>query len=298
MALRIIKSSEPITIDRINVCIYAPPGVGKTTLAQTAEEPLTIDFDKGIHRASNRKDHVPVTSWNEAACITAEDIAPYKTIVIDTAGRALDFLSAAIIKDNPKAGRGDGSLTLQGFGTLKARFGSWLKQLNLLGKDVVLIAHMDEQKNGDDTIERLDVQGGSKGEIYKSVDAMGRIFIKNNTRILDFSPRENAFGKNPANLEVLTIPHPTQNQQFLAEVITLIKTSMNTLSEEQKKAQETVDTWADAIKDFKSVDDFNSNIAQVKQAPKAAQALFNERAKKLGLTFNKESKAYQEAVSA
>jgi hypothetical protein len=206
MALRIVKSSDPIQIDRINLCIYAQPGVGKTTLLQTAEDVLTLDFDKGIHRASNRKDSVPITSWQDAAALTADDLAPYKTIGVDTAGRALDFLSADIIRENPKAGRSDGSLTLQGFGTLKARFGTWLKTLNMFGKDVVLIAHMDEQRSGDEVIERLDVQGGSKGEIYKSVDAMGRIFIRNKQRVIDFSPRENSFGKNPAGFEVLTVP--------------------------------------------------------------------------------------------
>jgi hypothetical protein len=50
--------------------------------------------------------------------------------------------------------------------------------LNSFGKDVVLIAHMDEQRNGDDIIERLDVQGGSKGEIYKAADAMGRVAVR------------------------------------------------------------------------------------------------------------------------
>lgn len=292
--LRIVKASEPVLVERLNLCIYAPPGVGKTTLAFTAEEPLLLDFDKGAHRAANRKDSVSIKAWDDAS-MTAEELEPYKTVVVDTAGRALDFLSADIIKANPKAGRGDGSLTLQGFGSLKSRFSQWLKTLNTFGKDVILIAHMDEQRSGDDIVERLDVQGGSKGEIYKSVDAMGRIFIRNKERVIDFSPRENSFGKNPAGLEVLSIPDIPKNGHFLAEVIAGMKAKMNELTAEQKAIQQSVEEWCSLVNDFTDVEDFNRNLVQISKAPHAAQLYFAQKAKGLGCTFNKQRRLYEEA---
>jgi hypothetical protein len=289
--LRIVKASEPIKIDRINLCIYAPPGVGKTTLAFTAGEPLLLDADRGSHRAANRKDTVPVSSWTDIAEITADDLAPYKTVILDTAGRALDFLSADIIKEDPKSGRG-GALTLQGYGKLKSRFSQWLKALNTLGKDVVLIAHMDEQRNGDDVIERLDVQGGSKGEIYKSVDAMGRIFIRNKQRVIDFSPRENSFGKNPAGFEVLTVPDITHDGHFLGTVIADIKAKINTMSEEQQVTQQAIEDWSEVISQFTDVEDFNRNMPGIKVAPKAVHILMAEKAKTLGFVADKKSGLY------
>jgi hypothetical protein len=303
MTLRIVKAEDPIKIDRINLCIYAQPGVGKTTLAFSAAAPLLLDFDKGAYRAANRRDSVPVSSWNDVAGLTAEDLEPYRTVVVDTAGRALDFLSADIIKQNPKAGRGDGSLTLQGFGTLKARFGSWLKMLNTFGKDVLLIAHMDEQRSGDDVIERLDVQGGSKGEIYKSVDAMGRIFVREVgnpaklERVIDFSPRANSFGKNPASLEVVTIPDPTTNTHFLADLIEKIKQQMNTLSEEQQATQRIIDEWTDAINGYKSEDEINKVLTEIKKAPRAAQLYLAEKAKAMGLEYDKKANLYVGAMA-
>uniref|UniRef100_UPI001589DC4D ATP-binding protein n=1 Tax=Brucella pseudintermedia TaxID=370111 RepID=UPI001589DC4D len=138
--------------------------------------PLLLDFDNGSYRSANRRDAVIISNWSDVASISAEDLAPFKTVIMDTAGRALDALTADIIRANPKHGRG-GSLSLQGYGELKSRFIAFLKLLNSFGKDVVLIAHMDEQRNGDDIIERLDVQGGSKGEIYKAADAMGRLVL-------------------------------------------------------------------------------------------------------------------------
>lgn len=302
--LRIVKATEPITVDRINVCLYAPPGVGKTTMFFTAADPLLLDFDRGVHRAANRKDVVPISSWSDVASMTAEDLAGYRTLGIDTAGRALDFLTAAIVKDNCKLARGDGSLTLQGFGALKARFSAWLKQMNTFGLDVVLIAHMDEQRSGDDIVERLDVQGGSKGEIYKSVDAMGRIFIREVgnppklQRVIDFSPRANSFGKNPANLDVIEVPHVDAEPNFLANLMQFIKDKMNTMSEEQQQSHKQTQGWCEAIHDYASLDDFNRNLKGIKEAPHAAQLAFNKKAKELGFNFNKKSNLYEAPQAA
>lgn len=294
MALRIVRASDPIKVERLNLVIYGPPGVGKSSLAFTAESPLLLDFDQGAHRAANRKDSVRVAHWSEVADMTAEDLAPYKTLVVDTAGRSLDVLTADIIRRNPKAGRG-GALTLQGYGTLKAEFVAWLKMVNGFGLDVVLIAHMDEQRNGDEIIERLDVQGGSKGEIYKAADAMGRIAIREGKRWLLFSPTDAAFGKNPGQLAPVEIPHPDKAPDFLAGVVQSIKDKLNAMTEEQAKAQEVLETWRTIIGELSDADGFNEKLAAVKAAPKAAQAMFAKAATDKGLTFDSKTKKYAAA---
>jgi hypothetical protein len=295
--LKITKSSDPIKVDRLNLCLYGPPGVGKSSLAFTAERPLLLDFDQGAHRASNRKDTVRVTQWGDVASMTADDLEPYATIVVDTAGRALDQLTADIIKRNPKAGRG-GALTLQGYGTLKAEFVAWLKMLNAFGKDVILIAHMDEQRNGDEIVERLDVQGGSKGEIYKAADAMGRLVIREGKRVLNFSPTDAAFGKNPGQLEPLEIPHSDRNPEFLATVVQSIKDKLNALTAEQAEAQQVLVQWRERIAGMGSAEDFNGALADVKKAPKAVQAMLADAAKLNKLDYSKVEGKYVEAVAA
>jgi hypothetical protein len=291
MGLKITRAADPITVERINVCLYGQPGSGKTSLAFTTDAPLLLDFDQGAHRAANRKDTVQVSTWADVAGMTASDLSDYRTIVVDTAGRALDSLTADIIRRNPKAGRG-GALTLQGYGTLKAEFVAWLKMLNTFGKDVLLIAHMDEQRNGDDVLERLDVQGGSKGEIYKAADAMGRVFVKGSKRELDFTPREHSFGKNPGQLDVLDIPHPDANPLFLASVVQSIKDKLNALTADQMAAQEAIEKWRVTIADLAAVEDFNAVLSDVKVQPEAVKALFNAAAKKHGYTFDKKAGGY------
>ncbi|QEE24553.1 ATP-binding protein [Rhodanobacter glycinis] len=294
MSLKITKAAEPIAVERLNLCIYAQPGIGKTSLAFTADAPLLLDFDQGAHRAANRKDVVRVAHWGDVASISADDLAPYRTVIVDTAGRALDTLTADIIRRNPKAGRG-GALTLQGYGTLKAEFVAWLKLLNSLGKDVILIAHMDEQRNGDEIIERLDVQGGSKGEIYKAADAMGRIAIREGTRVLNFSPTDAAFGKNPGQLDPLPIPHKDAPEfaDFLAGVVQQIKDRLNTLTEDQRAAQAQTDEWRIAIEGYASVEEFNTALPEVKDQSVAVKALFNRAAEARGYRFDKKAGEYR-----
>lgn len=293
MSLKIIKSSEPIKVERLNVVLYAQPGIGKTTTANTAAKPLLLDFDRGAHRSANRKDSVQVGSWSEVTEIAERDLTEYSTVIVDTAGRALDSLSADIIRRNPKLGRG-GALTLQGYGALKAEFVAWLKLLNSFGKDVVLVAHMDEQRNGDEVIERLDVQGGSKGEIYKAADAMGRINIVQGKRMLMFSPTDAAFGKNPGQLDPLEIPHKDSPafDGFLAGVVTQIKDKLNTLTEEQVAAQALLESWRTKIAELQTAEQFNAELASVKEQPKAIQALYAHAAEERGLAFDKKAAKY------
>lgn len=293
MALRIVRSSDPITVDRLNVCIYAPPGVGKSSLAFTASRPLLLDFDKGAHRAANRKDIVPIETWSDAANITAEDVAEFDTIIIDTAGRALDVLSADIIRKDAKKGYG-GALNLQGYGVLKSQFIAYLKLLNSFGKDVILIAHMDEQRSGDEIIERLDVQGGSKNEIYKAADAMGRIHITGGKRVLTFSPTDTGFGKNPGQLDAMEIPHKDSPEfdGFLARVMQQIKDRLNTLTEEQAEAQAKLEKLRLALNDAEDAEGINALLPGVKVGTKAEQALLHDRATKLGLVFDKKAGGY------
>lgn len=293
MALKITRASDPITVERLNTVLYGPPGLGKSSVAFTAEAPLLLDFDNGSHRAVNRKDTVRVSDWSDVANITADDLAPFKTVIMDTAGRALDALTVDIIRANPKHGRG-GALTLQGYGELKARFVAFLKLLNSFGKDVVLIAHMDEQRSGDEVIERLDVQGGSKNEIYKAADAMGRLVLADGKRWLRFSPTDAAFGKNPGQLEPLQVPHFSEPAfaGFLAWVIQSTKDRLNELSEAQKETLAEQQWFGEALPKVNDANGINELIGRATKSGQACKALLAARAKALGLVFDKKTAAF------
>lgn len=299
MALKITRASDPIKVERLNMVIYGPPGLGKSSLAFTADAPLLLDFDNGSYRAINRKDVVRVASWNDVASITADDLEPFATVIVDTAGRALDALTADIIRLNPKHGRG-GALTLQGYGELKARFTAFMKLLNGFGKDVVLIAHMDEQRSGDDVIERLDVQGGSKGEIYKAADAMGRLVMVNGQRVLRFSPSDAAFGKNPGQLPPLDVPAADRPEfaGYLAGVIKRTKDRLNALTAEQQEALAEQEWFRTALPGVTTREGVNALLSRATDAGAPCKALLHGRATALGLVFDKATGEYAEKAKA
>ena len=101
--LKIIKSNQPIPVKQITVTVYALPGIGKTSLAFSAGA-LLIDTDKGSYRSGNRGDVVQPASWSEIANLTAPDLEGYSAVALDTAGRALDLLSANLLENDPKLG--------------------------------------------------------------------------------------------------------------------------------------------------------------------------------------------------
>jgi hypothetical protein len=294
MALKITAASDPIPVHRITMALYGDPGAGKTTLAFTADKALLFDFDNGAHRASNRQDTVRVSKWSDVDAVTLADLEPYSTIIVDTAGRMLDALSADIIANDAKLGKG-GVLSQQGWGRLKQRFTAWLKMLNQSGKDVVLIAHGTEKMDGETVTARLDVQGGSKDEIYKSVDAMGRVYIRGGKRVLCFDPTESAFGKNPGQFGLLEIPSPIP-ANFLANIIVQTKESLNAQTAAMAEAAKELEEWQGIIAKLQTADDFNKRLDRVKGKATPIKKLFSDAANAAGLTFNAKAGEYEAAA--
>lgn len=290
MALKIITASEPMRVEQLIITIYGQPGIGKTSLGFMSDAPLLLDFDRGAYRAMGRKDTVPVSSWNDVMNIEASDLAGYKTIVVDTAGRALDALAADIIRREPKFGRG-GVLTQQGWGRLKSEFTSWLTMLRGFGLDVVLIAHGTEKMDGDETIVRLDVAGGSKDEIYKSADMMGRLFIRGGKRMISFDPTDTAYGKNPASLPTQEVP--SGDFSFMATLISQTKEKLNELSAEQQAEAEKIKNFTETVKKFSNPEDFTDSIGVAKELGKTFAGILAREAKERGYVYDVESKAYK-----
>lgn len=297
MALKIIKATDPIHVSRVILNLYSEPGLGKTTLACTAEKPLLFDFDGGSHRAKNRPETVRVERWDDVVNMEASDFAGVKTVIVDTAGRALDILTPAIIRLDPKFGRKSGALSLQGYGELRSTFLGWLNMLKSYGLDVVTVCHSEEQKRGDEVITRLDVQGGSKQEIYKSADAMGRLYLENNKRILNFSPTDVAFGKNPGELPPLDVPDYRTTPDFLSQVIASIKSKLNELTAAQAAAAAAQGEWKGKFEAALTADDFTALMDPVRNADKSIsdsiRPLMIQIAKGKGFTVSKDRTKFE-----
>ena len=289
MSIQITKAEDPITVSRIVLLAYGAPGVGKTSMGFTAANPLLLDFDEGAYGSEYRKASVQVRTWEDIAGLTADDLAPYSTVCVDTVGRLLDALTAHIITQNPKVEQGNGVLTMRGWGDLKGAYTGWLKKLLTYGKDVVLLAHEREEKEGDSRIFRPDIQGGSFGEVFKRCDNIGYLYQGAKGRVLDFNPTDRWIGKNRGAMPAMPVPHYSATPDFLAQVISQIKGHLNRMSQQDDTAKAEVEQWRTRFAAIDTADELTAQVVSIVTLKGVigaqAKALLTERAKKLGLQW-------------
>ena len=295
--LKIHRASDPIEITQLKAMFYGQPGSGKSSLAFTTEAPLMLDFDGGAHRSAFRQDAVRVHSWDEVAAISGDDLKGYKTLIVDTVGRALDFLATSLIANDPKLARKTGDLTLQGYGALKSSFAQWIGRINTLGLDVVMIAHDKESTNERDIkIVRPDIVGGTYHEVFKLADAVGYLYLEGKKRVLDFNPTENYVGKNPAQFELLTLPEFTLEPQYGASLLAEIKTTLGAISAEGQKIVAALSEYREKLAAIESTEAMTELLAEVNaiEDPLKAQvkSVMNERVKELGFEYDKKAKSF------
>lgn len=295
MAIKIVKANEIRKVTNLVFVLYGMPGLGKTSAAFTANKPILLDFDNGVLRAAKKGDATPpIINWADVAGLSADDLADYDTIIVDTVGRALEVLADSLIKQNPKYGKADGSLSLQGFGALSASFKTFIAKLRGFGKDIILLAHAKEDKDGDTTTYRIDAQGSAKQEIYKVCDMLGYFHTVNNNIHLSFSPNDSYTGKNCAGINSLQIPNMSNNNHYLADIIQECKDKLNLISEEQIKEQQNYDNAIAMIDDASDLETINGLI-EVEYIKKnlACKNHLHARATALGFIANAAKKCYE-----
>lgn len=300
MGLNIVTSMQPLNVENIITFIYGDPGIWKTSLAFTAKNPILFDFDKGAYRASNRKDTVQIGSWQEVATFTAQDLASYDTIIIDTAGRALDMISDNLKGDSRNTTRG-GQLSMQGYGKLGGIFTDWLKMLRGMGKDIVLLAHASEDKDGDNVIKRPDMVGGSKKEAYKVADMMAYMTTQQSQngdiKVLNFMPSSTYLAKDSGQIGNVQIVPMKDAPNQLANIIQATKDHINSLSAEAAKAQKELDDLRNDLLDAETAGDLDELKADLRiEHPlylEMAKSIMS-RSKALGFIYDKPSDSFIE----
>lgn len=299
MAIHVTKQGERVPVGTINVLIYGQPSTGKTSICYTMSNPLVIDFDGGAHRSQQSPlgTTVRVDCWDDVQEVMTSYVPNYDTIIIDTVGSALDFMAASIIATNPKMGTVKGTLTMQGWGELKAVFQQWFKRLNVAGKDVVMIAHHREEKEGDAVRKRPDIQGSSYGLVMKHADFVGFAHLNEaSRRVIGFAPTADYFGKDSARLGVVEIADLDIEQTYGAGLIGKMRGAFAESAEAHEKVLAELSYWRVMINAWKTAEDVNAILDEIKALtePLSVQVktLASIKAKELGLTYDSKVGAY------
>lgn len=200
--MSIIKQPSEIQEKKnLVMMVYGSPGIGKSTLAMSAPSPVLIDTDGGVGRThtAHRCPTVQVTKWEDVQQAMDEiaTLPDLKTIIVDTVGKLLDYMSEYITRTQPKMRKGyDGSLSLQGYGVRKTMFREFVKRCMMAHKNVVFIAHAQEDKVDDSFVERPIVGGSSMNDIMMEIDLLGFMTDLGGRRVVLWGNDGSSFAKS------------------------------------------------------------------------------------------------------
>ena len=207
------KPNEVVaTKKKIRFLLAGFPGIGKTTLALSSPKPLLIDVDRGIDRVSakNRRDFIQPETYEELLSDLKSDLSDYETLVFDTGGKLLDLMKPYVIKQDAKNSQKDGqTLSIKGYGAVGKEFQRLMDYaFYQLNKNVVVIFHAKEDKDGDATKLRILVEGSTKDNVWQPMDLGGFVEMYNGKRTIGFDNCERYYAKGTHGIKgVIDIPN-------------------------------------------------------------------------------------------
>ena len=289
------------------IIIAGAPGVGKTTLALSAPNPLLFDFDRGISRV--RPEHRRLTSECDSyedflADLETEEYKECETVILDTGGSLVQLMQPWARKQDKKAAS-DGRAM---FGVIKSEFSHLTAQIRGDGKNVVILFHTTEVQKGDTILTRLSCEGSVKDICWTPADLGGTLFLRGKKRVMCFSPTDESFGKGcygiRGEIEVPDLPAGAQNR-FLTDLFDKARAN---IAKEQAEFGSMKLVYDEAlaqgtsiiagITDAVTATDAVSKLGNLKHALTSKAELrgkLQSRVKDLGLKWDKGLSAYVKA---
>ena len=253
------------------VIVAGAPGLGKTTLALSAPNPLLFDLDNGIARvrAEHRKMASVCETYEELLSdMKSEEYKNAATIVLDTGGSLVQMMQPWAKTQEPKAAR-DGRAM---FGVVKREFDRLTWQIRQDGKNVVIVFHTTEVQKGDVTVTRLSCEGSAKDIVWTPADFGGTMFQRGKKRIICFAPTEEAFGKGCFGIHgEYEVPElaPGMPNTFLTD---LFEQARKNIADEQEKFSKDKKIYDEAVREgtlcidsVKCADDATACVARLRE---------------------------------
>ena len=293
-----------------SMIIYGSPGVGKTTLALSAPDPILLDFDRGVSRvrAEHRKDTSVCKTYSEVrADLASPEMANYKTIIIDTGGSLVSLLKDWAMNEKGAKTKSGEFNSLKGFGFVKAEWASLTEYIKtVLGKNVIYIFHANEEKDKDgNPIQRLVCEGSVRNTVWTPCDFGGYLQMIGEQRVICFTPEQEFFAKGCHGITGrIPVPAlaPGMKNDFITGLFERAKANIAAEAEGYNAAKQ---KWADAIAKATEIvsgitdaDTANAAMPEIKAIEHALtsereiSAMWKQKMADLGLVYDKKAKAY------
>lgn len=294
---------------KIRILIAGYPGIGKSTLALSAPNPLHIDVDFGIDRIEPRyrKPYIQPQSYDELLNdLTPENVQDFESLVFDTGGKLISLMSLWAVKKDLKYGQRDGSLSLKGYGFVGKEFVRLMDYCFYeLNKNIVIVFHALEDKDGDATRLRIKVEGQTKNNVWEPMDLGGFVEMYGKDRTIGFSNCERYFAKGTRGINgIIKIPELTSTSpnDFLTKLFNQYnakaaqEVAENNENKEKyeaamKAAESIIATIVDADTANAAMPKFKS-INHALTSEREASVQFNAHIKSLGLLYDRVLKQY------
>lgn len=294
---------------KVRILIAGYPGIGKSTAALSAPNPLHIDVDRGMDRvpAMYRKPFIQPESYEELKNDLVEDnIKDFDTLVFDTGGQLIKLMAGWAIRQNTKNGQRDGTLSLKGYGAVGREFERLMNYCYYeLNKHIVVLFHAREEKEGDNTRLRLLVEGQTKDNVWQPMDLGGFMEMRGDKRVIGFSNCERYYAKGTHGITgIYTVPELVSGRpnNFLAKLFQGVSDNIARETEEVEKVRaeyesvmerargivSAITTPEEATRAVESM----KNLEHALTSEKESKNLFSSRIKELGYKFDKEKGEY------
>lgn len=180
--MKIYNTSSPQFKPSVVMMLYGEGGVGKTTFGATAPKPIIADCENGAKYFGLRGISVDVAQIEKWADM--REFLDYvksdkvETVVVDPIGELMGKLKRHMLAmGDTKLVQKDGSPTMAGWGWLKKTMSDFIKVLRDTGKNVILIAHIEENKDEDRLVKRPKIETKIADDIVNMVDVVGYMTV-------------------------------------------------------------------------------------------------------------------------
>lgn len=301
-----IVTPENMSFDskKFSMILYGSPGVGKTTLALSAPDPILIDFDRGMSRvrAQHRKTAIFCDTYEDVLSdLESPAMKDFQTIVVDTGGSFITYLQDWAMRSDPKVNKQkNGAISLKGFGAVKQEFNRFTGYVkDTLNKNLIYVFHSMEQTDKDGNPQvRLMCEGAAKNIVWTPCDFGGYVQMVGNQRVVCFTPEQEYFAKGCHGIKgQLVVPElgPNDENNFITKLFDKAKANIAAEAEAYApiKAQydavmETVRKMLESVTDAESANKVSADIQALAHAStslKESSKMLNDKAKSLGLTY-------------